>query len=232
MTETQVESIVELQEVKVVELKGKVKPSEAKEERSNANVSRVIDGLVEVILQKKLFGEVGETIENRLAKNPVAVNPANTMLNVKKLVERWFSYPLVWKYLELWSFKVVVDPSEKLMITVFFKGREKQIVAEEIFASFKEGYETEKSLILLAFDATIHSNDEYMDEENKEKLSVAPHYVLQGIVGQKFTRNGGLMTTAYGYAVDICSHKLKIASAEEESANTQNSNRGRGSYGN
>uniref|UniRef100_A0A0E0DSH4 Uncharacterized protein n=1 Tax=Oryza meridionalis TaxID=40149 RepID=A0A0E0DSH4_9ORYZ len=91
------------------------------------------------------------------AKNQVAMNPTNTVFDLKfsaqsmeqsnslvfanflnlnadakRLIGRRFSDPSVQSDMKLWPFKVVPGPGDKPMIVVQYKGEEKQFAAEEI----------------------------------------------------------------------------------------------------
>ncbi|CAJ1841686.1 unnamed protein product [Sphenostylis stenocarpa] len=66
------------------------------------------------------------------AKNQAAINPTNTIFDVKRLIGRRFSDPIIQDDLKLWSFKVIADSGDKPMIVVSYKGLEKHISAEEI----------------------------------------------------------------------------------------------------
>ncbi|XP_052203841.1 heat shock cognate 70 kDa protein-like isoform X2 [Diospyros lotus] len=66
------------------------------------------------------------------AKNQVAGNPTNTVLDAKRLVGRRYGDPSVQSDIRMWPFKVIADPSDKPMIVVSYKGEEKQFAAEEI----------------------------------------------------------------------------------------------------
>ncbi|MCI29162.1 heat-shock protein, partial [Trifolium medium] len=66
------------------------------------------------------------------AKNQTSTNPENTVFDAKRLIGRKFSDPLVQKDIMLWPFKVVAGVNDKPMITLKYKGQEKQFCAEEI----------------------------------------------------------------------------------------------------
>ncbi|KAM1780078.1 hypothetical protein ACFX11_041461 [Malus domestica] len=66
------------------------------------------------------------------AKNQVAMNPVNTVLDAKRLIGRRFSDPSVQSDMKHWPFKVISGPGDKPMIVVTYKGEEKQFTAEEI----------------------------------------------------------------------------------------------------
>ncbi|KAJ7540208.1 hypothetical protein O6H91_10G005300 [Diphasiastrum complanatum] len=68
------------------------------------------------------------------AKNQVAMNPENTVFDVKRLIGRRFSDPTVQNDMKLWPFKVVPGPGDKPLIVVRYKGEEKKFTPEEISA--------------------------------------------------------------------------------------------------
>ncbi|XP_026421810.1 probable mediator of RNA polymerase II transcription subunit 37c [Papaver somniferum] len=66
------------------------------------------------------------------AKNQVAMNPVNTVFDAKRLIGRKVSDPSVQADMKLWPYKVTAGLGEKPVITVTYKGEEKQFSAEEI----------------------------------------------------------------------------------------------------
>ncbi|ESW11213.1 hypothetical protein PHAVU_008G011400 [Phaseolus vulgaris] len=66
------------------------------------------------------------------AKDQAARNPTNTVFDVKRLIGRRYSDPIIQDDLKLWPFKVIADSDDKPMIAVSYKGQEKHISAEEI----------------------------------------------------------------------------------------------------
>jgi len=68
------------------------------------------------------------------AKNQVAMNPANTVFDAKRLIGRKFSDPVVQADMRHWSFKVVCRDGDKPHIQVEFKGETKVFSPEEISA--------------------------------------------------------------------------------------------------
>ncbi|KAK3279280.1 70-kilodalton heat shock protein [Cymbomonas tetramitiformis] len=66
------------------------------------------------------------------AKNQVALNPANTVFDAKRLIGRKFADPSVQSDLKHWPFKVVQGANEKPMMEVEYKGEVKRFAAEEI----------------------------------------------------------------------------------------------------
>ncbi|XP_044063609.1 heat shock cognate 71 kDa protein-like [Siniperca chuatsi] len=65
------------------------------------------------------------------AKNQVAMNPANTVFDVKRLIGRKFDDPVVQSDMKYWPFKVVND-SSKPKVEVEYKGEIKNFYPEEI----------------------------------------------------------------------------------------------------
>ncbi|RDX70269.1 Heat shock cognate 70 kDa protein, partial [Mucuna pruriens] len=66
------------------------------------------------------------------AKNQAATNPENTVFDVKRLIGRRYSDPIIENDLRLWPFKVIADSDDKPMIVVNYKGQEKHLSAEEV----------------------------------------------------------------------------------------------------
>eukprot|EP00992_Anisonema_acinus_P002296 TRINITY_DN10611_c1_g1_i6.p1 TRINITY_DN10611_c1_g1~~TRINITY_DN10611_c1_g1_i6.p1 ORF type:complete len:671 (+),score=215.65 TRINITY_DN10611_c1_g1_i6:53-2014(+) len=68
------------------------------------------------------------------AKNQVAMNPANTVFDAKRLIGRRFSESAVQSDMKHFSFKVVTKSDDKPAISVDFKGERKEFLPEEISA--------------------------------------------------------------------------------------------------
>ncbi|KAL1339049.1 hypothetical protein AAHE18_U004300 [Arachis hypogaea] len=66
------------------------------------------------------------------AKNQAAANPINTVFDVKRLIGRKYSDPVIKNDLLMWPFKVTAGADDKPMIVVTYKDQEKQFSAEEI----------------------------------------------------------------------------------------------------
>ncbi|CAN6301368.1 unnamed protein product [Urochloa humidicola] len=66
------------------------------------------------------------------AVNQGALNPTNTIFEVKRLIGRRFSDESVQEDVKLWPFKVVAGRENRPMIEVQYKGTKKQFSAEEI----------------------------------------------------------------------------------------------------
>ncbi|XP_058726604.1 heat shock 70 kDa protein 18-like [Vicia villosa] len=64
--------------------------------------------------------------------NQAAANPENTVFDVKRLIGRKFSDTIVQDDVLLWPFKVNAGVNDKPIITVKYKGQEKQLCAEEV----------------------------------------------------------------------------------------------------
>ena len=68
------------------------------------------------------------------AKNQVAMNPANTVFDAKRLIGRKFGESAVQSDMKHWPFKVLSGPAEKPLIQVEYKGETKTFAPEEISA--------------------------------------------------------------------------------------------------
>ncbi|GJT09480.1 heat shock cognate 70 kDa protein 2-like protein [Tanacetum coccineum] len=66
------------------------------------------------------------------ARNQVAMNPANTVYDAKRLIGRRFNDATVQGYMKVWPFKIIEGESGKPMVVVTYKGDEKLFAAEEI----------------------------------------------------------------------------------------------------
>ncbi|KAJ0453477.1 putative Heat shock protein 70 family [Helianthus annuus] len=74
----------------------------------------------------------GERIIGDGAKNQVAMNPANTVFDSKRLIGRKFSDSEGQKDIKLWPFKVIKGPSDTPKIVVTHNGQKKEFLAEQI----------------------------------------------------------------------------------------------------
>ena len=75
-----------------------------------------------------------ERLVGDAAKNQAAMNPTNTIYDVKRLIGRKFSDPIVQQDMKLWPFKVVEGKGDKPLIEVEFQKTIKQYSAEELSA--------------------------------------------------------------------------------------------------
>ncbi|CAI9098785.1 OLC1v1035492C1 [Oldenlandia corymbosa var. corymbosa] len=73
-----------------------------------------------------------ERLVGDAARNQAAINPHNTVYDVKRLIGRRFSDPSVQSDSKLWPFKVTPGPGEKPFISVKHKGEDKKFAPEEI----------------------------------------------------------------------------------------------------
>ncbi|CAL4938755.1 unnamed protein product [Urochloa decumbens] len=73
-----------------------------------------------------------ERFVGEAAVNQAALNPANTVSEVKRLISRRFSDDTVQEDIKLWPFKVAAGRDDRPMILVKYKGKEKQFMPEEI----------------------------------------------------------------------------------------------------
>nr|KAJ0185829.1 hypothetical protein LSAT_V11C900469850 [Lactuca sativa] len=96
------------------------------------------------------------------AKNQVAMNPANTIFDAKRLIGRRFGDSKVQNDMKLWPFRVIQDPVDTPKIVVSYKGQEKEFLAEEI-----------SSMILGKMKATAES---YLGKVVKDAVITVPAY--------------------------------------------------------
>ncbi|XP_042483944.1 heat shock 70 kDa protein-like [Macadamia integrifolia] len=75
-----------------------------------------------------------ERLVGEAAKNQAALNPSNTVYDVKRLIGRRYSEPSIQNDMKLWPFKVAPGPGDKPMIEVTYKGEKKLFAPEEISA--------------------------------------------------------------------------------------------------
>merc|ERR1719474_2401533 len=68
------------------------------------------------------------------AKKAGSRNPTNTVFDAKRLIGRKFSDPVVQKDMKHWPFKVIQGQQGRPVISVTFKGEQKEFFAEEISA--------------------------------------------------------------------------------------------------
>ncbi|XWS74142.1 hypothetical protein CRYUN_Cryun02cG0190300 [Craigia yunnanensis] len=73
-----------------------------------------------------------ERLIDDTAMNQVATNPTNTVFDAKRLIGMRFSDASVQSDIKLWPFKVYPGAADKPIITVMYKGEEKQFAAEEV----------------------------------------------------------------------------------------------------
>ncbi|CAL4938752.1 unnamed protein product [Urochloa decumbens] len=91
---------------------------------ANDQGNRLTPSCVAFTNTEKLVGEA--------AVNQAALNPANTVFEVKRLIGRRFKDKSVQEDITLWPFKVVAGREDRPMITVQYNGEERQFSAEEI----------------------------------------------------------------------------------------------------
>ncbi|MES1909834.1 MAG: Hsp70 ATPase ssa1 [Cercozoa sp. M6MM] len=75
-----------------------------------------------------------ERLVGNSAQNQAALNPHNTVFDVKRLIGRTFDDPAVQDDMKTWPFKVVEMPGKKPGVRVQYKGEHKTFHAEEISA--------------------------------------------------------------------------------------------------
>ncbi|KAK1437158.1 hypothetical protein QVD17_02944 [Tagetes erecta] len=92
----------------------------------NDQGNRTTPSYVAFVDDERLIGDA--------AKNQVAMNPANTIFDAKRLIGRRFSDSNVQQDMKLWPFKVIRGHTDTPKIVVSYKGQEKEFLAEEISA--------------------------------------------------------------------------------------------------
>jgi len=73
-----------------------------------------------------------ERLIGEAAQNQAAINPENTIFDIKRLIGRKFSDPIVQTDMKHWPFRVVGDSQDKPLIEVSFKGEVKLFTPEEL----------------------------------------------------------------------------------------------------
>jgi len=96
------------------------------------------------------------------AKNQVAMNPSNTVFDVKRLIGRKYSDACVQDDIKLWPFNVKSGEGEKPMCQVEYKGEEKIFSAEEI-----------SSMILVKMKEVAEA---YLSKDVKNAVVTVPAY--------------------------------------------------------
>uniref|UniRef100_A0A7N2L6L2 Uncharacterized protein n=1 Tax=Quercus lobata TaxID=97700 RepID=A0A7N2L6L2_QUELO len=91
---------------------------------ANDQGNRTTSSYVAFTDEERLVGDV--------AMNQVAMNPSNTIYDVKRLIGKRFSDASVQSDMKLWPFKVISDSDDRPKIVVNYKGRKEQFTAEEI----------------------------------------------------------------------------------------------------
>ncbi|CAK8531485.1 unnamed protein product [Lathyrus sativus] len=120
----------------------------------NDQGNRVTPSFVAFTNDQRLMGDA--------AKNQAAANPQNTIFDAKRLIGRKFSDTNVQDDILLWPFKVIAGVDDKPIITVKYKGQEKQLCAEEV-----------SSMILTKMRETAES---YLHSPVKNAVVTVPAY--------------------------------------------------------
>jgi len=96
------------------------------------------------------------------AKNQVAMNPANTVFDAKRLIGRKFSDPAVQSDMKHWPFRVIAKEGDKPYIQVDHKGETKDFAPEEI-----------SSMVLVKMGETAEA---YLGVKVKDVVVTVPAY--------------------------------------------------------
>lgn len=111
------------------------------------------------------------------AKNQVAMNPANSVFDAKRLIGRKFDDPSVQNDMKNWSFKVI-NQGNKPMIEVEFKGETKKFSAEEI-----------SSMVLTKMKETAEA---FLGKKIKDAVVTVPAYFNDS--QRQATKDAGVIT--------------------------------------
>ncbi len=103
-----------------------------------------------------------ERLVGDAAKNQASMNPKNTIYEVKRMIGRKFSDPIVQEDMKLWSYDVVNDGQDKPKVKVMHQGIEKTFYPEEISA-----------MVLGKMKEIV---DSYLGEEVKDVVITVPAY--------------------------------------------------------
>jgi L1 cell adhesion molecule like protein len=96
------------------------------------------------------------------AKNQVAMNPANTVFDAKRLIGRKFNDPSVQSDMKHWPFKVIAKEGDKPYIQVQFRGETKDFAPEEI-----------SSMVLIKM---LETAEAYLGHKVKDVVITVPAY--------------------------------------------------------
>lgn len=92
----------------------------------NEQGNRITPSMVGFTDTERLIGDA--------AKNQAAMNPKNTLYDIKRLIGRRYDDPIVQKDAALWPFDVVDDGHNKPQVLVTYKGEDKTYHPEEVSA--------------------------------------------------------------------------------------------------
>ncbi|GAB0497982.1 hypothetical protein MMPV_009321 [Pyropia vietnamensis] len=118
-----------------------------------------------------------ERLVGDAAKNQVAVNAANTVYDVKRLIGRHFSEPSVQRDLKHFSYPVVAKDGDKPFVQVEYKGSTKQFSPEEISA-----------MVLAKMREVAES---YLGKEVKDAVVTVPAYFTDS--QRQATKDAGII---------------------------------------
>ena len=120
------------------------------------------------------FSETDRLI-GEAAKNQAAMNPINTVFDVKRIIGRRFSDFEVQDDIKHWPFKVIGDADDKPLIEVKYKGETKRFTPEEV-----------SSMVLLKMKQTA---SDFLGKEVKDAVITCPAYFTDA--QRKATQNAG-----------------------------------------
>ncbi|CAN6295586.1 unnamed protein product [Urochloa humidicola] len=103
-----------------------------------------------------------ERFVGEAAVNQAALNPTNTIFEVKRLIGRRFSDKSVQEDAKLWPFRVIAGRDDRPMVVVQYQGKERQFTPEEI-----------SSMVLAKMRETA---EVYLDKPVKNAVITVPVY--------------------------------------------------------
>uniref|UniRef100_A0A7S3Y1Q5 Heat shock protein 70 n=1 Tax=Heterosigma akashiwo TaxID=2829 RepID=A0A7S3Y1Q5_HETAK len=121
---------------------------------SNDQGNRTTPSYVAFTDSERLIGDA--------AKNQVALNPANTVFDAKRLIGRKVSDSVVQSDMKHWPFKVVAGAGDKPVISVSYMGEDKKFQPEEI-----------SSMVLIKMKEIAEA---YLGKEVKKAVVTVPAY--------------------------------------------------------
>ncbi|RLN83842.1 hypothetical protein BBJ28_00024078 [Nothophytophthora sp. Chile5] len=102
--------------------------------RRNDRVEIIANALGNRVTPSYVAFTVTEQLIGTAAKNQLATNPANTVVNTMRLIGRKFSDPVVRKCMEGWPFRVMCGPDDEPQVVVTLQGERKTYRPQELLA--------------------------------------------------------------------------------------------------
>ncbi|GJN39526.1 hypothetical protein PR202_gb28651 [Eleusine coracana subsp. coracana] len=132
------------------------------------------------------------------AKNQVAMNPINTVFDAKRLIGRRFSDASVQSDMKHLPFKVVPGSADRPMISVQFKGEEKQFSAEEISSMvLNKMKETAEAYLGTTIKNAVVTVPAYFNDSQRQSTKDAG--VISGLTVMRIINEPSAAAIAYGH---------------------------------